>query len=138
MHHYNDTAKKYTMKKYKWDEETYKKIDWISHKKSFQNIPLYKNRQGTKLIHDYLPIGKLNFTLNDKCPYCEQIETKIQHHHHQDHFILCQKNDIKKKSAFARPPVCPQEPSNTYVRWAMLFDTFPEWPPRHFETAFEQ
>ena len=57
----------------------------------------HRQRQARKFIHNFLPIGKLNFTLNKKCPYCAQLETKIQPHHYQDHFILCQKHDEKKK-----------------------------------------
>ena len=55
--------------------------------------------QARKFIHNFLPIGKLNFTLNKKCPYCAQLETKIQPHHYQDHFILCHKNDKKRNSS---------------------------------------
>ena len=55
----------------------------------------HRQRQARKFIHNFLPIGKLNFTMNKKCPYCNNDETLIHSHHYQDHFILCPKNTRK-------------------------------------------
>ena len=96
IHTYNDKAKKYLMEKYGWDPKTYEYIDWKSHKKSFKNLPSSKQRQGTKFIHNYLPIGKLNFSPFNMCPYCGISEKNISVHHYQDHPFICKSANTKK------------------------------------------
>ena len=95
-HHHQDNAKRYISLKYKWNNDTYQDIDWTSHKKSIQNFPLYKKRQIVKYIHNYLPIGKLNFTIFNTCPYCGIRESDITMHHYQDHPFLCQRINKNK------------------------------------------
>ena len=85
-------TQKYLCNKYKWSMDTYKSIDWNTQNNSIKKMTSHRQRQCKKYIHNFLPIGKLNFTLQKKCPYCNRNETDITSHHYQDHFILCQKN----------------------------------------------
>ena len=82
--------------KYQWDTTTYDTINWRSHKKSFKNLPSSKIRQGTKFIHNYLPIGKLIFSPFNTCPYCGISEKDISVHHYQDHPFICKSANTKK------------------------------------------
>ena len=70
-------------------------IDWNSQQMTIKKMPYHRQRQARKFIHNFLPIGKLNFTMNKKCPFCNKHEHTIDEHHYQDHFILCSKNSKK-------------------------------------------
>ena len=58
-----ENTRKYLCKKYKWSIETYKTIDWKTQQTSIKNMTYHRQRQCKKYIHNFLPIGKLNFKM---------------------------------------------------------------------------
>ena len=77
--------------RYAWSENTFNTIEWDALHTVINESSYNRTQQYNKFIHYYLPVGKLNFTITSKCPYCGEKENSLFPHHQQDHFMCCSK-----------------------------------------------
>ena len=74
------------MQKYTWKLQTFQSVNWHSHDKSIHVTRYTHKRFITRFIHHRLLIGKMNFTSEHRCPYCDIIQNQNTNH---DPFLQC-------------------------------------------------
>ena len=92
--HFSKEAKQFLMQKYTWNLQTFQFINWNSHDKSIRDTRYTQKRFITRFIHHRLPVGKMNFISEHRCPYCDIIQNQNINH---DHFLQCNSLRGKKK-----------------------------------------
>ena len=82
------------MQKYNWKLETFQSIHWQSHDKSIKESRYLQKRFIKRFIHHRLPVGKMNFSSEHRCPFCDEPQQKNTAH---DHFIQCNHLRLEKR-----------------------------------------
>ena len=74
------------MKKYDWDLRTFQSINWKSNEKSIRDNRYTQKPFIKRFIHHRLPVGKMIFSAEHRCPYCDKAQDRNTEH---DHFLQC-------------------------------------------------
>ena len=82
------------MHKYRWTLQTFQSINWQSHHKSIRDTRYIQTRFVKRFIHHRLPVGKMNFSSEHRCPYCDTPQNQNTTH---DHFLQCNSLCLEKK-----------------------------------------
>ena len=92
--HFSEEAKQFLMQKYASNLQTFQSINWHIHNTSIRDIRYTQKRFIKRFIHQRLPVGKINFTLEHRCPYCDMTQNQNTNH---DHFLQCNSLRGEKK-----------------------------------------
>ena len=72
------------MNKYDWDLRIFQSINWQSYEKIIRDNIYTQKRFIKRFIHHRLPVDKMNFSTERRCPYCDKEQYMNTEH---DHFL---------------------------------------------------
>ena len=82
------------MQKYNWKLDTFQSIHWQSHDKSIKDSRYLQKRFIKRFIDHCLPVGKVNFSAEHRCPFCDKSQQQNTPH---DHFLQCNYLRLEKR-----------------------------------------
>ena len=99
--HRGSDLQDHLMRHNQWDESTFDSINWEAHGKAYKKRSLNSRIRLLKLLHDWLPIGKMRQRINPEepcsCPSCDaEVETK-----HHLFCCPCPKREQRRRDAIA-------------------------------------
>ena len=86
MQQFSKEARLFLMQKYNLTLDTLQSINWQSHDKSIKDSRYLQKRFIKRFIHHRLPVGKMNFSAEHRCPFCDKPQQQNTTH---DHFLQC-------------------------------------------------
>ena len=94
MQQFSKEARLFLIQKYNWKLDTFQYIHWQSHDKSIRDSRYLQKRFIKRCIHHRLPVGKMNFSAEHRCPFCDKPQQQNTAH---DHFLQCNYLRLEKR-----------------------------------------
>ena len=93
MYHFQEEVKQFLVNKYDWGFRTFQSINWQSHKNIIRDNRYTQKRFIKRFIHHRLPVDKMNFSTESRCPYYDKEQDMNTEH---DHFLQCNSHREEK------------------------------------------